>query len=129
MSAPKSYDFQKKVSTLIIRNRNLLDILTKCQSSCSRMCRSTVKTATGCGCLRIYAEKTQLFQDDESTSHSKRNDISGKLCDDCRDIIENEIGEMLFYTAALCDALGLSMGEIMKKEIKSVEMLGKYSLK
>ena len=129
MSVSKSDDFQKEVSTLIIRNRNLLDILTKCQSSCSRICRSTIKTATGCGCLKIYAEKTRLFSEKSPFSSAERSDIAGTLCDDCKDIIENEIGEMLFYTAALCDALGLSMGEIMKKEIKNVTMLGKYSLR
>ena len=53
----------------------------------------------------------------------------GNLCPECRDIIENEIGEMLFYIAGLCNALGLSIKDIMKKEIKNVEVLGKYSLR
>jgi len=130
MSGQKSEDFQKKVSALIIRNRNILDILTKCQNSCSKICRSTVKTATGCGCLKINAEKkAPVFSDGEILSVNGGSDIYGSLCHECKDIIENEIGEMLFYTAALCNALGLSLGEIMKKEIKNVEMLGKYSLR
>lgn len=124
MSEAKSDDFQEKVSTLIIRNQNVLDILTKCQNSCGKICRSTVKTATGCGCLKITGEKSfAVFSGNKSTG------AEGKLCPECKDTIENEIGEMLFYIAGLCNALGLSMKEIMKKEIKNVEVLGKYSLR
>ena len=124
MSDLKSDDFQKNVSGLIIRNQNLLDILTKCQSSCSKICRSSVKTATGCGCLKINVEK-KLPQ----ISSDEMSGVSGTLCPDCKDIIENEIGDMLFYIAGLCNALGLSMRDIMKKEIKSISVLGKYSLR
>ena len=123
MSEVKSEDFQKKVSALIIRNQNVLDILTKCQNSCGKICRSTVKTATGCGCVKITGEK--IFP----TLGNKNSGIDGSLCPECKDIIENEIGEMLFYIAGLCNALGLSMKDIMKKEIKNVEVLGKYSLR
>lgn len=124
MSDSKSDDFQEKISALIIRNQNVLDILTKCQNSCGKICRSTVKTATGCGCLKIVGEKSFPVFPDKQYSGTK-----GTLCPDCKSIIEDEIGEMLFYIAGLCNALGLSMKEIMKKEIKNVEVLGKYSLR
>ncbi|MBQ3022206.1 MAG: DUF1573 domain-containing protein [Clostridia bacterium] len=120
----KSEDFQKKVSHLIIRNQNVVDILTKCQSACSKICRSSIKTATGCGCLEINATKKLA-----SVSSDEMTGISGTLCPECREIIENEIGEMLFYIAGLCNAFGLSMRDIMKKEIKNIEVLGKYSLR
>ena len=124
MADLKSEDFQKKVSHLIIRNQNVLDILTKCQGACGKICRSSIKTATGCGCLKINAEKKlPQIPSEEMTG------ISGTLCTECKEIIENEIGEMLFYIAGLCNALGLSMRDIMKKEIKNIEVLGKYSLR
>ncbi len=129
MSEAKSDDFQEKISTLIIRNQNVLDILTKCQNSCGKICRSTVKTATGCGCLKITGIKTVDIFSDKSDTSDKRTGIEGHMCVDCKSIIENEIGEMLFYIAGLCNALGLSMKDIMKKEIKNVEVLGKYSLR
>lgn len=130
MSGSKSDDFQKKVSTLIVRNQNVLDILTKCQGACGKICRSTIKTATGCGCLKITAQKTlAAFSGDDEFSPKEVSGIYGELCGDCRSSIENEIGELLFYIAGLCNAMGLSMGEIMKKEIKNVEVLGKYSLR
>ena len=120
----KSEDFQKRVSKLIIRNQNVIDILTKCQSACSKICRSSVKSATGCGCLKINVEKKFA-----SESQEEMSGISGTLCGECKEIIEKEIGEMLFYIAGLCNAMGLSMRDIMKKEIKNIEVLGKYSLR
>lgn len=124
MPRHNSESFQNEVSGLIVRNRNILDILTKCQNSCGKICRSTVKTATGCGCLKITGEKSFPVFTDNGDSGTE-----GKLCSECKDIIENEIGEMLFYIAGLCNALGLSMKDIMKKEIRNVEVLGKYSLR
>lgn len=124
MTDLKTDDFQKKVSHLIIRNQNVVDILTKCQSACSKICRSSVKTATGCGCLRIDVQKGL-----SPISSEELTGISGELCPECKDIIEKEIGELFFYIAGLCNALGLSMRDIMKKEIKNIEVLGKYSLR
>lgn len=130
MSDSKSDDFQQKVSALIIRNQNVLDILTKCQGACGKICRSTVKTATGCGCLTISAQKKlPVFSEENDFPAKEMSGTTGTLCPDCKSSIENEIGEMLFYIAGLCNALGLSMRDIMKKEIKNVEVLGKYSLR
>lgn len=130
MSDSKSDDFQQKVSALIIRNQNVVDILTKCQGACGKICRSTIKTATGCGCLEINAQKKiPTFSEEKDFSLQEMTGITGTLCPECKDTIENEIGEMLFYIAGLCNALGLSMRHIMEKEIKNVEVLGKYSLR
>lgn len=124
MSDSKSDDFQQKISALIVRNQNVLDIMTKCQGACGKICRSTIKAATGCGCLEINVQKKL-----PSFSSQEMSGVTGTLCPECKDTIENEIGEMLFYIAGLCNALGLSMRDIMKKEIKNVEVLGKYSLR
>ena len=124
-----SEDFQSKVSLLISRNNNLLDILTKHQDCCSKTARSVIKSATGCGCLTITAEKTAInLNTVKKMSPRDLSGTEGTLCPYCKDRIENEIGESLFYLAGLCNALGLSMTDIAKKEIRNVEMLGKYSL-
>ena len=60
MSASQTDEFQKKVSSLIVRNSNILDILTKCQISCGKLCRSVVKSATGCGCVDISGKNPFL---------------------------------------------------------------------
>lgn len=114
--------FQEKVKILLARNRNILDILTKCQTSTGRISRSTVKAATGCGCIKIIGKKTEFDIKDKTAC------IEGILCKDCRSIIEGEIGEILFYIASLCNALDISMDKILSNEIKRVEALGKYSL-
>lgn len=129
MAHSLSEDFQDKVALLIARNNNLLDILTKYQDCCSKTCRTVVKSATGCGCIKISAEKTAInLNTVKEMSPKDLSGTSGTICHYCKERIENEIGESLFYIAGLCNALGLSMNEIAKKEIKNVEMLGKYSL-
>ena len=60
MALSLSEDFQSKVSVLIARNNNILDILTKFQDSSAKTCRSVIKSATGCGCVKINAEKAVL---------------------------------------------------------------------
>lgn len=114
--------FQEKVKILLARNRNILDILTKCQTSSGRISRSTIKAATGCGCIKIIGKKTQVDLKDKTAC------VEGILCRDCKSNIENEIGETLFYIASLCNALNISMDKILSNEIKRVETLGKYSL-
>ncbi len=117
-------EFQNEVGKLLIRNCNVLDIMTKIQISCAKLCRSAVKSATGCGCTHITGEKNEPdFLSKGSTG------IDGRLCDDCKDIVEGEIGETLFYVASLCNALGLSLEEIAEKETKNMNVLGKCSLR
>lgn len=120
--------FQTEVGELLIRNSNILDIMTKIQISCAKLCRSTVKSATGCGCTHISAAKAeadaQLF-----LPASRKTGIGGALCGECRDIVESEIGETLFYIASLCNALGLSLEKIAERETKNMNVLGKYNLR
>ena len=116
MSSTPAEDFQEKVKSLLVRNSNVLDILTKCQISCGKICRSTVRSATGCGCIQINGEKNQTPLENPGSG------ISGTLCQECLGVIQNEIGENLFYIASLCNALGLSMAQIMQHEIKNVEI-------
>ena len=121
MARSLSEDFQSKVSLLIARNNNILDILTKFQDSCGKTNRSVIKSATGCGCVKINAEKTSFnIEEIKSLSPKELSGIKGDICSFCRERIENEIGETLFYLAGLCNAMGLSMKDIMKKEISNV---------
>ena len=130
MAHSLSDDFQRKVALLIARNNNILDILTKYQDSCAKVCRTAVKSATGCGCIKISAQKTPFdINAIKRLSPKELSGTEGSLCPDCKDRLENEIGESLFYLAAICNALEMSMKDIMKKEIGNVEILGKYSLR
>ena len=89
-----------------------------------------VKSATGCGCVDISGEKSlSAFSLPEDFDAKEASGMDGNLCGACKSRVEDEIGELLFYIAGMCNALELDMNEIMQKEIKNVEVLGKYSLK
>jgi len=55
--------------------------------------------------------------------------IEGELCENCRDIIEKDIGRNLFYLASICNTLDLNLYDIIIKELDRIRMLGKYNLR
>lgn len=124
-------DFQNVVNDLLMRNRGILDIISKIQTSAGRVNRSVVKAATHCGCIEIDARK-QTFPDEanmENLQELLSTHLKGQLCSECRLTVEDEIGGALFYLAALCNALGISMYDVILKEKEALSTLGSYSLK
>ena len=105
-------DFQLAVDSALIRNRGLMDNLSKLGSSSARLSRAITKAHTHCGCVDI------------SEKH-----LRGALCEKCRGVIEQEMGDMLFYTAGLCNSLGLSIYDVMLKEKQALSLLANFSLK
>ncbi len=123
-------EFQYTVSELLVRNKSLLDSLTKYQDSNARVNRSIVKSVTQCGCIKINADK-QIFPEDgefEQIRDSMSTHVAGELCESCRDAIEKEIGRNLFYLASICNTLDLNLYDVLIKELDRVKMLGKYNL-
>ena len=55
--------------------------------------------------------------------------MDGKLCNDCKDAIEKEIGKGLYYFAALCDTLDLDLYDIILKELDHTNTLGNFNLR
>ena len=125
-------DFQQEVvNDLITRNRSILDILTKFQSACAKVNRSVIKSVTTCGCLNIVAKKQNFPEGENLENISKLLDthLKGKLCENCRNTVEEEIGGTLFYLAALCNTLGISMYDVILKEKTRLGTLGQFNLK
>ncbi len=123
-------DFQETVGEFLIRHRSIVDVLSKLQESSARVNRAVAKAVTACGCLEISAHR-QEYPTDAGYKRLKdfvATHLSGDLCDGCREIIETELGQNLFYLAALCDVLGLQMEEIIDKERERINALGPYSL-
>ena len=122
-------DFQFTVQELLVRNKSILDSLTKFQDSNSRVNRSIVKAVTHCGCIKINAEKQKIPIDADFEDFKKAMDthLSGKLCENCRDTVEKEIGKNLFYLASICNTLDLNLYDIFIKESERVKMLGNYN--
>ena len=122
--------FQQEVSNVLVRHKSILDVVTKYQESSAKVNRAIVKSVTSCGCIQIDAKKQDAPDDIsyEELSQYTANHISGALCDICRDKVEKELANHLFYLAAICNALDLDMASIMKTQSKHLETLGKYSL-
>lgn len=124
-------DFQNVVGELLIRNRSILDILTKLQTSDGRVSRAVIKSVTHCGCIQIEGKK-QAFPDEASMSELGglvSTQVKGELCPECRQTIEKEIGGVLFYLAALCNTLGISLYDAILNEKEALDTLGNYSLR
>lgn len=124
-------DFQSMISDHLIRHKSILDIITKYQDSCARVNRAVIKSVTGCGCIEIHAKKQELPNDisldnmkDYMASH-----LTGALCDQCRDVIEKELGNQMFFLASLANALNISLYDIIVQEEKKLSTLGKYHLR
>ncbi|WP_138205870.1 DUF1573 domain-containing protein [Haloimpatiens lingqiaonensis] len=125
-------DFQNSVSESLLRHKSILDIITKLQESQSRINRAIAKSATNCGCIKINVEKQKVPNSYESISDLQsliETHLKGNLCDNCRDVLEKEIGNNLFYLASLCNVLDLNLYDILLKEYDRINTLGKYSLK
>ncbi|MDD5017331.1 MAG: DUF1573 domain-containing protein [Eubacteriales bacterium] len=124
-------DFQNVVNDLLMRNRSILDIISKIQTSAGRVNRAVVKSVTHCGCVEIDGKK-QTFPGEASIENLQEllsTQLKGKLCPECRDAIEKEIGGALFYLAALCNTLGISLYDVILKEKEALSTLGSYSLR
>ncbi|MEL7604225.1 MAG: DUF1573 domain-containing protein [Bacillota bacterium] len=124
-------DFQNVVSELLVRNRSILDILSKVQTSTGRVNRAVVKAVTHCGCIGINGRK-QSFPEEASVEELSRllsSQINGKLCAECRSTVEDELGGALFYLASLCNALDISLYDVILKEKERLSTLGDYSLR
>ncbi|MGE5675201.1 MAG: hypothetical protein ACM3XM_15235 [Mycobacterium leprae] len=121
--------FQEAVGEYLIRHRSILDIMAKLQEANARVNRAVTKSVTTCGCIKIDAEKQQIPTDislQEMKEHMQ-NHLSGQLCEHCREIIEAEVGNTLFYLAALTNAFDLNLYDIMLKEHKKLAALGVFN--
>lgn len=124
-------DFQYAVSELLIRNKSILDGMTKLDTSNARINRALSKAVTHCGCIQVNAHKQDFPEDAglDNINNSLSSHLEGELCPDCRDHLEKEIGSHLFYLASLCNSLDLNLYDIIIKELDRLRLLGKFSLR
>jgi len=122
--------FQKSVDQFLIQHRSILDLMTKYQESNARVNRAIAKAVTQCGCIKIKANKQTIPSNTKLTEIYKFMDthIDGSLCDNCKEIIETELGSSLFYSTAICNVLNLDLDKIIKKEEERISTLGIYNL-
>ncbi|MDF2627971.1 MAG: hypothetical protein K0R39_1802 [Symbiobacteriaceae bacterium] len=121
--------FQETVGEYLIRHRSILDIMAKLQEANSRTNRAITKAVTSCGCVKITADR-QVIPPDIDLAQVKEhmhNHLNGQLCEHCREVLENELGNTLFYLAALSNSLNLNLYDILLKEHKKLAALGVFN--
>ncbi|HZK53139.1 MAG TPA: DUF1573 domain-containing protein [Desulfosporosinus sp.] len=122
--------FQSTVKSLLIRHQSILDILSKGQESSGRVNRAVVKSVTSCGCHAINAQKKPIPPDASLADLKELLDsqLEGLICDNCRDIVEAELGKQMFYMAALANALDISLSDVLYHEHKKLQTLTVFNL-
>ena len=127
-------NFQNSVDESLLRHRSILDIITKLQESQARVNRAVAKSITNCGCIKVEAKKqyTPANIDDlnlDTLSASLDTHMQGNLCKNCREVLERELGNNLFYITSLCNLLDLNLYDILLKEYDKINTLGKYTMR
>ena len=123
-------EFKKSTAELQLLNKSILDIVTKLDEQTSMLNRAVFKSATHCGCIEIHATK-QIYSPHKSLEENQKEletHIEGELCPKCQDKIVEEMGELLFYLASMCEALNLNLADIMSKKFEHLKTLGLYNL-
>ena len=70
--------------------------------------------------------RSDLDLDTPGTSHSP---VKGVLCENCREVLEKELGNNLFYITSLCNIMDLNLYDILLKEYDKISTLGKYTMR
>lgn len=125
-------DFQNAVNESLLRHKSILDIMTKLQDSEARINRAVAKAITNCGCLQVDARKQHVPGDGDDIENLKdclQTHLSGKLCESCREVVEREIGNNIFYLTSLCNILDISLYDVLIKEFDKINTLGKYTFR
>jgi hypothetical protein len=125
-------DFQNSVNESLLRHKSILDILSKLSESQSKVNRAVTKAVTNCGCVKIKASRQILPSDQDSLENLDnclKSHLEGQLCDSCREIVEREIGNNLFYLTSLCNTLDLNLYDILIKENDKINTLGKFTFR
>jgi hypothetical protein len=124
------HEFQSAVDDCLVRHRSVIDVMSKLSESTSRVNRAVAKAVTACGCVQVQAQR-QVFPQEVPLAEMSRHvatHLSGELCEQCREAVDNEIGRNLFYLAALCNLMGLSLYDALLKENSRLFALGVFNI-
>ena len=126
------YDtFQNSVNDSLLRHKSILDIMTKYTESSARVNRAIAKAVTNCGCIAISAKKQNLPEDDslDKMGDCLDSHIEGQLCENCREVVEREMGNNLFYLTSLCNDLDINLYDVLLQENDKINTLGKFTFR
>ena len=122
--------FQADVESHLIRHKSVLDTMTKLTEANARVGRALAKAVAECGCIKVVASR-QTFPEDiplEQLSQHADSHLRGQLCDSCREALEEEIGQTLFYLTGVASNVGISVYDCLLKEHQKITTLGSFNL-
>jgi len=123
--------FQEQVKNLLLRHRSFLDVTSKLQESNARVNRALMKAVTECGCIEVKAKRQAFMNKQDLENWKKQLDthLYHHLCENCADVVTNEMGKNLFYLSALCNLLDLSLEKVIQKESEKLATLGIFNMR
>ncbi len=123
--------FQYAAEELLVRNKSILDQMSKIEDSNARINRTITKAVTHCGCIKINASKQEYPENSDFSNikESLSSHVEGELCPECRDNLEKDMGRLLFYLTTICNNLDLNLYDIILKENDRLKLFGKYNLR
>lgn len=123
-------DFQDSVSKNLVRHKSILDIMSKMDVYSARINRAVSKSVTNCGCISIDAKKQHFTGESYKDLPNGLDDhLRGEICEQCKEVLDLEMGNYLFYITALCDTIGLNLNEVIKHEYERNKTLGLFNLR
>ena len=120
-------EFQQRVDECLIRHRSILDVLASSRKDPPDHRAVGPDQAVAACRLTRQAEYTPRCPPRKLGQYVESH-LEGKLCPDCREIIESELGATLFYLAALCNLLDIDLYDVLIKEHKKLQTLGVFNL-
>lgn len=123
-------NFQDTISQVLVRHKSILDIMSKLDEYNARINRAVVKSVTNCGCISIDAKKQDFSGESYKDLPDKLDDhLRGDICEQCKEVLDLEMGNYLFYITALCDTIGLNLSEVIQNEYERNKTLGLFNLR
>ena len=123
-------NFQDTISNVLVRHKSVLDIMSKMDEYNARINRAVVKSVTNCGCISIDAKKQEFSGESYKDLPNTLDDhLRGEICEQCKEVLDLEMGNYLFYITALCDTIGLNLTDVISHEFERNKTLGLFNLR
>lgn len=126
----KLLNLQQKADEYLIVNPAALQILLQMQINCLRLQQSLLAAANTCGCVKLGTDKLPLPEDADwqQLKALPTGDDLTALCPNCRLELQERLGALLFYAAALANTLDFDLTEICDREIDKLDLLGYFMM-
>lgn len=64
----------------------------------------------------------------EEAQHKLGTHVQGHLCENCKEIVSDQLGKNMFYISALCNLLDIKLEDVVERESKKCSTLGFFNM-